>query len=129
MGEHNHSLGLVAPTLIRPRFWWVRRVSGYIAPVLVLQLAGLLAYVFGSVPDEGGAWDSALLYGAVIIAPASVTAIAGLICAATTQGDPSRRLGTASLTVNCVLALVFFLPGIFCVPFAFMLLVSVLLQW
>ncbi|GAB3537713.1 hypothetical protein GCM10027403_22470 [Arthrobacter tecti] len=113
-------LGGVPP--VRTDFWMIRRIVGYVFPVLVVILCGLLVYIWTNTPDEMGAFDVTLVYAILIISPAAIIAFTGLACAASTQGEPRRRLGTVSVTANSVCALVLLLPGLVCIPFSLGLL-------
>jgi hypothetical protein len=99
-------------------FWVVRRLVGVIAPLIVLALAVMIFLMFSYVPqDEAGMIDVAIAYGAVLISPMGLLALAGYLCANSTRGHPAPLLGKASSIINLALTAVLIIPAVCILPF------------
>lgn len=94
-----------------------RKLFGLIAPVIVVALAFLIDLMFTAVAGEGtAAADYAIVYALALLSPMGLTALAGYLCALSTRGRPTPRLGKLSSIINLVLTAILIVPALIMLP-------------
>ena len=79
----------------------------------------MIVQMFRTVPEDGAnaRIDTVIVYSLALLSPMGITALAGVLCAYSTRGNPGREIGIASLVVNLIFTVVLIIPALVMLSF------------